>query len=290
MARRSVTLASEVSSNRAKIVRLAPDGGTVRADEVVVAFDRSVFEDALRTADAQILEAKAELAQAVSSLALVEQHGLAEERGAAHRAELARLELAQVEGARGPMELADAEHRRTDALRRSKQAAARLAELDGLLERGLVTVRELEDQRALRDRAAADLHLAERALELHREVAQPTTLRRLRSELEEANSAASRSRDQTTLRLDQARAVVQRASSRLEVLQDRRARALRDLERCELKAPADGIVQHERIAIGGQARKPQVGDSVWSGQAIVTLSRTPARWTSSWRSVRSTTR
>jgi len=63
-ARRSVTLASDLPSNRAKIIFLKQEGATVKLGEVIVKFDQAPFVEDIEKLSAEISDASAALAQA----------------------------------------------------------------------------------------------------------------------------------------------------------------------------------------------------------------------------------
>ena len=61
---RSVTYASAIQSNQAKIVALAPEGKLVQKGDLLILFDSAPFEEEIRRSQAQLAQAQADLAKA----------------------------------------------------------------------------------------------------------------------------------------------------------------------------------------------------------------------------------
>ena len=103
-ARRSVTLASELPSNKAKIIFLKPEGATVNPGDVIVKFDKSPFvEDIDEAVSAEISEASAALAQAEEELQLTIEQGKANTESMQHNLEVARLKHSNLKQAELPL-------------------------------------------------------------------------------------------------------------------------------------------------------------------------------------------
>src|SRR5262249_24998405 len=70
VALRSVTIASEIQSNRAKVVHLMPEGSLVKEGDVLVAFDPTPFLDDVTKYTRALKEAEATLLQTVQDAKL----------------------------------------------------------------------------------------------------------------------------------------------------------------------------------------------------------------------------
>ena len=69
-AAQSVTLASEITGNRAKIATIAPEGSYVNKGDLIIEFDKTAFEDELRKARADIAQAEAAIVEATENIKL----------------------------------------------------------------------------------------------------------------------------------------------------------------------------------------------------------------------------
>ncbi len=67
---RSVTYASSIQSNQAKIVALAPEGKLVEKGDLLILFDAAPFEEEIRRNQALLAQAEADLLKAAEDLKL----------------------------------------------------------------------------------------------------------------------------------------------------------------------------------------------------------------------------
>jgi HlyD family secretion protein len=72
-------------------------------------------------------------------------------------------------------------------------------------------------------------------------------------------------------RLEQRRAAVTAAESRIQEAASKLALARQQLARTEVRADVPGIVVHRDVFFGSERRKPQVGDQVWANQPLLIL-------------------
>ena len=270
-ARRSLTLVSEVQGNRAKVVQLVPEGDHVAKGDVVISFDPTPFEEEILKLEAELQEASGALAEAVALLGVVDAQGLQDVESAEQRARMAELEARNVEAGSGPLALKESAFRAREAARRADEAAEELADLEQMLAKGYVTVREVERARREAEQATEEASLAEEAHQALLEVGHPTELERARSTRARGREEVEQVRAAAAHRRERQRASVQKAEGKLAVYRDRLERARRERDRCSIVAPVDGFVLYETLGFGEDRRKPQIGDTIWSGQAIATI-------------------
>ena len=131
---RSVTYASTIQSNQAKIVALAPEGKLVQKGDLLVLFDAAPFEEEIRRNQALLAQAEADLAKAREDLKLQAIQNREELLAAELRVEKNDLELKDVQQGKGRVKeeeaaqaVANAERelqKARDAARRPASAAA----------------------------------------------------------------------------------------------------------------------------------------------------------------------
>jgi HlyD family secretion protein len=72
-------------------------------------------------------------------------------------------------------------------------------------------------------------------------------------------------------RIEQKRAAISSAESRILEANSKLEQAKAQLARCEIKANGAGIVVYRDVFFGSEQRKPQVGDQVWANQPLLIL-------------------
>ena len=72
-------------------------------------------------------------------------------------------------------------------------------------------------------------------------------------------------------RLEQKRAAIAAAESRIQEAASKLALAQQQLARTEVRADVPGIVVYRDVFFGSEQRKPQVGDQVWANQPLLIL-------------------
>src|SRR5881296_3226328 len=93
VALRSVTIASEIQSNRAKVVRLMPEGSLVQKGDLLVEFDPTPFVEDVTKYTRAVKEAEATLLQARQDAKLQKAKNEQLLRDTGQRVKMAELEL-----------------------------------------------------------------------------------------------------------------------------------------------------------------------------------------------------
>ena len=65
-----MTLASEINSNRAKIINIVPEGTYVQQGDLVIEFDKTPFEEEIRKLKNEIEQVEAAIVEASENLKL----------------------------------------------------------------------------------------------------------------------------------------------------------------------------------------------------------------------------
>lgn len=268
---RSVTYASQIQSNQAKIVALAPEGKLVEEDDLLILFDAAPFEEEIRKNQALLAQAEADLLQAGEDLKLQELQNSEELQAARLRTVEADLELKDVQQGKGQLKEEEAEAAVANAERELDDAARQLEDLRPLLDEGFITRTELERAEQARERAAEELVLARRRRDALLNFGRPLELSQARSDVQSSRETLRQLRSANTYRLAQKEAAIAAARSRIDEASAQLELARQQLARCEVRADVPGIVVYKDVFFGSERRRPQVGDQVWANQPLLIL-------------------
>ena len=268
---RSVTYASSIQSNQAKIVALAPEGKLVQKGELLILFDAAPFEEEIRKNQALLSQAQADLENARQDLKLQAIENAEALATARQKLEQAQLELRDVREGKGRLKEEEADAAATNAERELKKAQGAADDLRPLLAEGFITKQELERAEQAAQKAAEELTLAKRRREALQAFGRPI-------EVAQASAGASMTKESlrqlesaAAFRLEQRRAAISAAESRIQEATARLELAQQQLARTEARADVPGIVVYRPVFFGSEQRKPQVGDQVWANQPLLIL-------------------
>jgi HlyD family secretion protein len=268
---RSMTYASSIQSNQAKITALAPEGKLVQKGDLLVLFDAAPFEEEIRRNQALLAQAEAELAKAREDLKLQAIQNREELLAAQLRVEKSQLELKDVQQGKGRVKEEEAALAVTNAERDLQKAETALADLKPLLAEGFITRSELERAEQQVARAREDLELARRRRDALLSFGRPLELSQARSDSQTSRETLRQLASASSYRVAQKQAAIASAQSRIQEAAARLELAKQQLARCEVRAEVPGIVVYKDVFFGSEQRKPQVGDQVWANQPLVIL-------------------
>jgi HlyD family secretion protein len=268
---RSVTYASTIQSNQAKIVALTPEGKLVQKGELLILFDSAPFEEEIRKNQALLAQAQADLENARQDLKLQAIENAEALALARQKLEQAQLELRDVREGKGRVKEDEAAAALANAERELKKAQGAADDLRPLLAEGFITKQELERAEQAVQKAAEDLALAKRRRDALQSFGRPI-------EVAQASAAATMTKESVrqienaaSFRLEQRRTAITAAESRIQEASARLALARQQLARTEVRADVPGIVVYRPVYFGSEQRKPQVGDQVWANQPLLIL-------------------
>ena len=268
---RSVTYASSIQSNQAKIVAIVPEGKLVSKGDLLILFDSAPFEEEIRKNQALLAQAEADLQKARQDykLQLIEN----QEQMAAARQKLERsqLELRDVQEGKGRLKEEEAAAAVANAEREVQKARTALEDLRPLLAEGFITKQELERAEQTVARADEELALARRRRDSLVQFGRPLEISQARSEALITKESARQLESSAAFRLEQKKAASGAAESRIQEAASRLALAQQQLARTEVRADVPGIVVYREVFFGSEQRKPQVGDQVWANQPLLIL-------------------
>jgi len=136
---RSVTYASSIQSNQAKIVALAPEGKLVQKGDLLMLFDAAPFEEEIRRNQALLSQAEADLQKARQDIKLQGIQNQEELSAARLKVERSDLELKDVQDGKGRLKEDEASSAVANADRDLKKAASALEDLKPLMAEGFIT-------------------------------------------------------------------------------------------------------------------------------------------------------
>ena len=268
---RSVTYASSIQSNQAKIVALAPEGKIVQKGDLLVLFDAAPFEEEIRRNQALLAQAQADLVKAREDLKLQDIQNREELQAARLRVEKSEYEMKDVQQGKGQLKEQEAQAAVANAERELKKAEGQLEDLKPLLAEGFITKVELEQREQQVARARDDLDLAKRRRDALLDFGRPLELAQARSDQQASRETLRQLVSANAYRLALKQAAVASAQSRIEEASAKLELAKQQLARCEVRAEVPGIVVYRDVFFGSEQRKPQVGDQVWANQPLVIL-------------------
>jgi HlyD family secretion protein len=268
---RSVTYASSIQSNQAKIVAMAPEGKLVQRGDLLVLFDPAPFEEEIRRSQALLAQAEADLLKAREDLKLQDIQNREELLAARLRVEKNDLELADVQKGKGRVKEEEATQAVANAERELTKAQSQLDDLRPLLKEGFITRIELERAEQQLARAREDLDLARRRRDALLDFGRPLELSQARSDVQSGRETLHQLESAVAYRSSQKRAAIAAAESRILEASARLELSKQQLARCEVRADVPGIVVYRDVFFGSEQRKPQVGDQVWASQPLIIL-------------------
>jgi len=270
-ARRSVTLASDLPSNRAKIIFLKQEGATVKPGEVIVKFDKAPFVEDVEKLKAEISDATAALAQAEEELQLTIQQGRASSESMLHNIEVAQLKHRSLEQAELPLRLSKSKNDLQAAEQKHGLAKKKARSMKDLLEQGFTKRSEYEQAKAAISESAAELDLAKQQDKLLRDMIAPGEIRQSELKLAELERKVAEQEKVNQHKLALKNTAMMRLNHHYEVLKKSLLSAKALLDKTILKAPVPGFVVYKMVSVQGEIRKVQVGDSVWQHNGFIVL-------------------
>jgi len=249
------------------VIRLAPEGTRVKKGEVVARFDRQSQEERLERHEDDIAAARASLARARIQLEAKRQEMEAKIALAGADLEIARVQYETLKQLPRPDEL-----RRAKAELEYRRAALAVAEEEfdrtrELYAKRLVSAAARRSRESEFHRAKDACQVAESDYELTKAGASAESLRQAKLRYEQAVLACDQAKRDLPSQLKIAQAEVKKFSADEEKEKADMDRCIRDLERHEVKATADGLV----VYAVDNGRKVGVGTTLWRGRPIMEL-------------------
>jgi len=268
---RSITYASTIQSNQAKIVALTPEGKLVQKGDLLILFDAAPFEEEIRRSQAALALAEADMEKARQDVKLQAIQNQEELASARQKVERSDLELRDVTEGKGRLKEEEIVAAVANAERELQKARAAHEDLKPLLADGFITKVELERAEQLVAKAAEELSLAKRRRDSLLNYGRPLELSQARSDALLTKESVRQLESAAAFRVEQKKAAVAAAESRIQESAAKLALAQQQLARTEVRADVPGIVVYRNVFFGSEPRRPQVGDQVWANQPLLIL-------------------
>ena len=268
---RSVTYASSIQSNQAKIVVITPEGRLVNKGDLLILFDSAPFEEEIRKNQALLAQANADLEKARQDFKLQLIENQEEQASARQKQERSQLELKDVQEGKGRLKEEEAAAAVANAERELQKARTALDDLKPLLAEGFITRQELERAEQAVARAEEERALAKRRRDSLVNFGRPLEVAQARADALMTKETARQLQAAAAFKVEQRKAAISAAESRIQEAASRLALAQQQLARTEVRADVPGIVVYREVFFGSEQRKPQVGDQVWANQPLIIL-------------------
>ena len=268
---RSITYASAIQSNQAKIVALAPEGKLVQKGDLLILFDAAPFEEEIRRSQGALALAEADLEKARQDVKLQSIQNQEELASARQKVERSDLELKDVSEGKGKLKEEEIVAGVASAERELEKARSAYEDLKPLLAEGFITKVELDRAEQQVAKAAEELSLSKRRRDSLFNYGRPLELSQARSDALLTKESLRQLESAATFRSEQKKAAVSAAESRIQEAAAKLGLAQQQLARTEVRADVPGIVVYRTVYFGSEQRRPQVGDQVWANQPLLIL-------------------
>jgi len=270
-ARQSVTLASELPSNKGKIIWLVDEGTYLTAGDPVARFDPDPFEEDLAKLDREYRDGKAALAQAEAELQIQIQNGQERVEQTDHARKVALLKLENLQHADQPLRFSAARIELQTVKIALKQAKQEHEAQQEMVREGFGNDNMLQEAAAVEAEKQATMKLAEQRLDLLERVILPAEIRQAELEIENRTRELEVSKQLHLHTLAKQNNALARLRNQLEVVEGSRQQARDLLAKTEIHAPVSGFAVYKTIPVSNERRKVQVGDSVWNRHGFIVL-------------------
>jgi multidrug efflux pump subunit AcrA (membrane-fusion protein) len=262
-------VSSKISSNQAKIVWLIREGIRVEKGTLIARFDTKPFLDKLHKAEQLFADAEATLhaSEKLLSLQKEEENGKIEE--AFRKLEIAKIQANNIENGSGPLKRKIFEQKLHQSERVLALDRNELADLEVLLKKGHISVRERDRSAEKVKTAVEQVQVARAELENFNRYTWPKLLREAELLVKGAESNLQRVKRTADLQIQNWTAKVEKARRALENRRKILGKAQMDVVYCNIFSPTGGLLLYAELPRENGRRKIQIGDSVWEGQTFL---------------------
>ena len=269
--RDSVTLASELPSNEAKIVSLLPEGSLVKKGDLIVEFDPAPFSDHVNKLEVELAETEAVAVQLGKEIMILSEQARAQEQSERLLLQSAKSRLKSLESAEGPLMLAQARYdaRAAEVGVSSKQA--NFDSLTGMLSQGYVNQDEVDRAKNELEESIAKNRLKQEQYRLMRDVQIPAQIDQAKLDFEQKKRGVEIAIASSRYRRVSQEVVSIKTQNKIAGLRRKLDSARVMLDRTRIVSPVTGHLVYKDIVALGEQRKAQVGDSVWNRHGFIVI-------------------
>jgi HlyD family secretion protein len=243
----------------------------VQKGDLLILFDSAPFEEEIRRSQAQLAQAQADLEKAKQDLKLQAIQNAEDLGSARQKVTRSELELADVRQGKGLVKEDEAVAAVANAERDVQKAQTAYEDLKPLLAEGFITKMELERAEQQLQQANEQLALARKRKDALLQFGRPLEVSQAEADAGLTKDSYRQLQSAATYRLEQKKAAIASAESRIQESTSKLELARQQLAHCEVRADVPGIVVYRDVFFGSEQRKPQVGDQVWANQPLLIL-------------------
>jgi len=267
----SVTLASEINSNRAKIAKLVPEGTYVKQGDLVIEFDKAPFEEEVRKLQHEIEQANAAIVEATENVKLQRAQNESDLKEAQANITSAEAELKNILEGEGLITLRELELEEERDRAAVDQMRQQVKDLQDMLQSGFITQNELKKAELQLKEAESKYTFTKQKYQIFVNYTRPANIEKAKTKARESKEKFQQLQEVTEYLNSLQQANLQKEQAKLQSLQEKYHQALKELEKTSIDAPIPGLVIYNEIPAAGTTRKIQVGDAVWSHQGLISL-------------------
>ncbi|RME58135.1 HlyD family efflux transporter periplasmic adaptor subunit [Candidatus Parcubacteria bacterium] len=270
---RIVPVQSSIMSNQAKLIWLEKDGAKVNAGDIIARFDTKPFEDQLRSAKADLLEAETRLAATEKTINLKKEENAGKLSSTIQKVETASIKADNMLGG-ARLKRGKIWESIKSTKRELKRALEDLNDFNALFAKGYVSRHERDQAKNHYMNVRDHLEYLRAKLKNFDAYEWPRIKREAELIKSAAKEEAERVRRTTALELE--RLEVRHRKELREVAAKKAIvkTAKKNLAHCTVKSPAYGILLHMSIPRPSGSRKIQIGDAIWINQTFMEVAET----------------
>lgn len=270
-AAKSHMISSDLEGMNGTILYLIDDGKWVKKGDVLVKFDRTVFEK-------EVTKYKSEAESYVAAVKAAEQVVAFEinqvEReiaNAEYGLRVAELEKKQLSEGDGPLKLSTLKEEQQNVIVELKRYQSFLSDLMSLKEKGFENPSEISATKEKITSLETKLHSVGERYQSYKEHVLPALVESAKAKVQNSSLLLQQTKQGGKHKIAKANAALMQVKSILQTKKSSLDKAEFELSKTEIKAPFDGIVIHYETFRNGEKRKPREGDSVFMNQPILYL-------------------
>lgn len=268
---RSLVIGSQLQGDKGKIIDLVDDGIVVKKGDLLVSFDKSVFEEEILTLSGAIEGMQAALDAKEEAVKWEKSQAEQEYRAAQFKLTKAEADLLKLEKGDGPLQLADYEQAMIDAQQKYDNYRSYMDELHALKASGLDSSSEIQTARKDLKKFESLYDIASNRFKAYRDFVLPSDIEAAKSDVQKAKMEIEQVKKSAGFAIAKAIATARQAEREMLAAKKKLTLLQEQVERTELRAPSDGIVVLVENFIAGERRKSRVGDQVWQNKPILYL-------------------
>jgi HlyD family secretion protein len=270
-AARSISIASTIKGDQAKIIDIIADGINVKSGQVLVSLDPTPFEEKIEKIKMQIKEQEAFITTQEQTYEWEKEQAEHEKKTAAFDVEAAELELEKVVHGDGPAEISRLKGAMQKAFLKYEELKGYSNDLIELQEKGFLNPTELKQaqKKLVEEEEAYDV--AKLQYDSYVNHVNPMLIKKAEANLKRSITKQEEAAKTGNYKVVKAWAVLLQAKQLLKDLNYQLHESEKELAQTYIRAPGPGMVVHREEYRNSQKRKPRVGDILVKNQPLLDL-------------------